>query len=179
MADKGKSNPFWRFSLKAYARPGVAPACLALQDRHGLDVNLLLFCAWAGEKGRELTPQELQALGASIGEWNLKVVRPLREVRRWMKVQEAVPRERYGDLRDEVKRLELEAERLEQQLLYRSLAFEDGPPGSPSLVAANLLLYLTVLGVEPDVTDAADLAAVLAGACPEVPPLEAVWLLAV
>ena len=43
---------FWDFSLEAYARPGVAPACLDLQERHGADVNLLLFACWLSASGR-------------------------------------------------------------------------------------------------------------------------------
>jgi uncharacterized protein (TIGR02444 family) len=34
-------NPFWEFSLAFYAEPGVAPACLAMQDLEGVDVNLV------------------------------------------------------------------------------------------------------------------------------------------
>lgn len=41
-------NPFWRFSCAVYAAPGVAQACLELQDTHGADVNLLLLAAWLG-----------------------------------------------------------------------------------------------------------------------------------
>src|SRR5436190_572701 len=39
---------FWRFSLAFYARPGVAQALIALQDRSGRDVNLTLFGLWLG-----------------------------------------------------------------------------------------------------------------------------------
>ena len=42
----------WRFSLAFYARPGVAEALIALQDRAGLDVNLMLFALWLGVSGR-------------------------------------------------------------------------------------------------------------------------------
>ena len=34
---------FWDFSVGTYRRPGVADACLSLQDRYGLDVNVLLL----------------------------------------------------------------------------------------------------------------------------------------
>jgi len=37
-------NPFWDFSLAVWGREAVKPACLALQARHGIDVNILLFC---------------------------------------------------------------------------------------------------------------------------------------
>jgi len=38
------ADRFWAFSLALYGKPGVAPALLGLQDRLGVDVNLLLFC---------------------------------------------------------------------------------------------------------------------------------------
>jgi len=42
----GSGNPFWDFSLAVYRRPGVAAACLRLQDEAGVDVNLLLYFCW-------------------------------------------------------------------------------------------------------------------------------------
>ncbi|HEX6103216.1 MAG TPA: TIGR02444 family protein, partial [Alphaproteobacteria bacterium] len=56
--------PFWSFSVALYGRPGVAPACLALQDRFGCDVNLLLFAIWAGRCGVMLGPKEFERLDA-------------------------------------------------------------------------------------------------------------------
>ena len=50
-----RARRFWRFSLALYARPGVAEALIALQDRAGLDVNLILFGLWVGTRhGRDL-----------------------------------------------------------------------------------------------------------------------------
>ena len=37
---------FWQHSLQHYAQPGVADACLALQDNYQVNVNLLLFYHW-------------------------------------------------------------------------------------------------------------------------------------
>ena len=39
-------SPFWRFSVKFYAEPGVAQACIDLQDQAGVDVNILFFLLW-------------------------------------------------------------------------------------------------------------------------------------
>ncbi|MEX0922721.1 MAG: TIGR02444 family protein [Rhodovibrionaceae bacterium] len=166
---------FWDFSLAAYAKPGVAPACLALQERHGLDVNLLLYCGWSGRRGRRLGREELAALDAKVAAWRSEVVLPLRGVRRWMKTQETAPGEQAQALREEIKRLELEAERIEQDLLSAS-AEESAGEASPQAAASNMRLYLGFLGAEISITDIADLAAVLTGCFGEVPPLEAVWL---
>ncbi len=45
-------HPFWDFSLEVYGAEGVPPACLALQEAHQLDVNIVLFCCWTGATGR-------------------------------------------------------------------------------------------------------------------------------
>ncbi|MFL1876565.1 DUF2390 domain-containing protein, partial [Hansschlegelia beijingensis] len=36
------------FAVATYGGDGVQAACLTLQDAHGLDVNVVLFAAWAG-----------------------------------------------------------------------------------------------------------------------------------
>ena len=54
---------FWRFSLAFYAVPGVAGALIALQDRDGLDVNLLGPKLWRdGSWGT----QYLRSFGSTI-----------------------------------------------------------------------------------------------------------------
>jgi uncharacterized protein (TIGR02444 family) len=47
-----ENEAFWRFSLAFYERPGVADALIALQDREGFDVNLVLFALWLGISAR-------------------------------------------------------------------------------------------------------------------------------
>jgi uncharacterized protein (TIGR02444 family) len=34
-----QGSPFWRFSLQFYRQPGVAEACIALQEESSVDVN--------------------------------------------------------------------------------------------------------------------------------------------
>src|SRR5215469_3798715 len=77
---------FWRFSLAIYARPGVAPACLVVQDEHGCDVNLMLFCCWLGASGRgRLDCAGLAAADAAVSGWRREVVESLRAARRAIK----------------------------------------------------------------------------------------------
>lgn len=97
---------FWGFSTDLYARPGVETALLALQDEDGLDVSLLLFCFYVASRDRAVD-RELAAAMIAVGEnWGMRVVAPLRAVRRELK--RLAP---DGTLRAEVKRLELAAER--------------------------------------------------------------------
>ena len=170
-------NPFWDFSLAVYGRPGVTPACLALQDRHGLDVNLLLLCCWAGAQGRTLAPAELRDLIAAVRPWQEQVVRPLRAVRRWLKDQTAAPAGPAGALREEILARELDGERLEQLILTEALSIADGE-GSAEAAAASLKAYLDVMEIQPDSGDAADLTALLTASFPDLLPLEALQLLA-
>src|ERR1700738_5469821 len=65
---EGESADLWRFSCAFYAQPGVSEALLALQDRAGLDVNLILFALWQGACGRRrLSHAELMAAERSAG----------------------------------------------------------------------------------------------------------------
>lgn len=176
-AGAAPENPFWDFSLAAYERSGVAEACLALQERYGVDVNLLLFSAWAGHCGRSLGANEMAGLITAAAAWQVEVVRPLRSVRVWLKRQDQLP-EDFG-LREQAKALELQAEMLEQLLLHQSLTLAAGQDGEPDprLVAANMRLYLASFAPKPSDADMADLAVILRGACPETTPLEAIWSL--
>ena len=177
-------NPFWDFSLSLYGRPGVTEACLGLQDRHGLDVNLLLLCCWAGTEGRHLGAAEMACLRASAAAWQRQVVRPLRGVRRWLKIQTEVPAGLAEPLRAAIKERELEAERIEQQHLYEALggaagdAAEDAAEGRAARAAANLHVYLAALGVEPQGADRVALAKLLRGAFPALSEEEAGALVA-
>ena len=181
-AAQGSGDPFWAFSLSTYRRPGVEPACVSLQDRLGLDVNLLLYLCWAGSIGHALGSDELDEAMVRARRWQSRVVRPLREARRALKGQDMVPAEQGEALRERVKALELEAERLEQAMLRACLCAAENEASKDRTEAAaraarNIALYLRSVGVEPRLEDVADLAVVLHGSFPDVRPLEAVWML--
>jgi uncharacterized protein (TIGR02444 family) len=108
-------NEFWRFSLAVYGRAGVADECLALQDAIGADVNLLLFCAWAGVRTIVLSRDDIEQAMRLVVAWQDNVVRPLRGVRQNMKALESEATEGF---RARVKSLEIEAEQIEQAILF-------------------------------------------------------------
>jgi len=114
-----KQSPFWQFSLKFYAVPGVAPACIALQDEAGVDVNLLLFLLWSATQRRTLTESEVKDLDRMIGSWRDTAVIPLREMRRALKSPpKAFAADAAEAFRTRIKQVELEAERLQQETMY-------------------------------------------------------------
>lgn len=131
-------NPLWDFSCALYAAPGVQGACLALQDHHGSDVNLLLLAAWLGAaRGSALTDALLGQAPAAA--WRNEVVRPLRAARRAMDRDD--PAE--AALRRDLLACELAAERLEHARLW-AWAEARCPPGplKPGLARANLGVVL-------------------------------------
>src|SRR5579864_2603173 len=107
-------SPFWNFSVAAYSASGVEDEFLALQDQSGLDVNLVLFCAFLGAvHGVALTPDEIAAARREVGPWHQDVVRPLRAARRRLKtieLHDADAAKAAAELRTRVKAAELEAE---------------------------------------------------------------------
>jgi len=111
---------FWRFSVAFYRQPGVAQACLDLQDRCGVDVNLLLYLLHLAGDGWSLDGAALGRLDAACAPWRESVVRPLRGVRRALKTDlGALAVSDAQSLRADVKRIELEAERLQQAAMER------------------------------------------------------------
>jgi uncharacterized protein (TIGR02444 family) len=112
-------NPFWRFSLAVYGKPGVADECLALQRRLGTDVNVLLFCAWAGAaRGALLSGGDVAEIAELAQPWHDAVVRPLRAVRNGVKAMPEFEHAEVQMLRKEILAAELHAEQVEQALLF-------------------------------------------------------------
>ena len=72
------AGALWDFAVRLYAEPGVSDACLALQDRFGVDVPLLLWAAWLGD-GADAAA--LRAGDRAVGPWRARAVRPLRALR--------------------------------------------------------------------------------------------------
>ena len=107
-------NEFWRFSLRVYSQDGVANECLSLQEALGLDVNILLFCAWLGTRGVVLCRELIEAASQATACWHDNIVRPLRRVRQQLKTQG----DTFASLRTRIKALELEAEQVEQAMLF-------------------------------------------------------------
>lgn len=157
------ANPFWDFSLALYAEEGVAPACLALQDRLGLDVNVLLFCCWLDFSGRgALDAASLGAIVASGQAWQDEVVRPLRELRVALKTRPpGAPAQQSANLRERIKSCEIDAERIEQLMLRAALP--GGAPGSrrQDAARANIDAYFSAIGATSSPVEQAHIQTIL------------------
>jgi len=136
---------FWNFSLTFYALPGVPEACLTLQDEGGADVNVVLYLLFLADRGRLLDAAAIDRIESISIAWREAVVAPLRGVRRRLQtaVGEFEPSQTAA-LRTDVKRIELAAERLQQEALERLVpASTLGIPASDrnSCARNNLALY--------------------------------------
>ncbi len=143
-----QASPFWRFSLGFYRRPGVADACIALQEEAGVDVNLLLFLLWQGTLKRALSATEVEALERRIAAWRETTVIALRTVRRALKSPpELVPPATAELFRTKIKAVELEAERLQQEAMYelaRASPLGREASSTQEAVRANVASYAAI-----------------------------------
>jgi uncharacterized protein (TIGR02444 family) len=140
-------SPFWRFSLGFYRQPGVADACLVLQDRFGADVNTVLFLLWLATDKRQLRQETVQSLADKVRAWQSDVVLPLRELRRRLKSASPLVEASTAEVfRNKIKATELEAERLQQEAMFAlSKTLASVPAESVTLAArANIKAYETV-----------------------------------
>jgi uncharacterized protein (TIGR02444 family) len=169
-------EPFWDFSLAVYGTEGVPAACLGLQERYQIDVNLLLWCLWCGAAGfPALTPDDLAETESGIGDWHHNVVRYLRWLRRHLKAPyDLMDNDLQQSLRARLQKIEIDAEHLEQLALAgiaRSLKGAPANPGaSVDVSASNGALYLTAAGARATGEDADDFAAILVAAYKDQDP---------
>jgi len=146
-----ETTPFWRFSLHFYRQAGVSDACIALQDDCGVDVNLLLFLFWLADNGRLLSAADVKRLDDGVRDWRNLTIVPIRDTRRKLKgARTLVDPGQQEAFRNKVKAIELDAERLQQQALYASIASgAPGQPGDPARAArGNVSAYQQLFGVD-------------------------------
>jgi uncharacterized protein (TIGR02444 family) len=135
-------NEFWRFSLAVYGQAEVAQECLKLQQALGVDVNLLLFCAWLGARSMVLSGAEIETASRIVAAWHENVVRPLRGVRQQIKL---LDRTDFEIFRAKVKSIELEAEQVEQAILFAySKRVEKPRADHGDAVAKNVNDYIEI-----------------------------------
>jgi uncharacterized protein (TIGR02444 family) len=122
-------SPLWRFSLAVYRQEGVEEECLGVQERCGVDVNLLMLCAYVGAaEGAVLSASDVADALEASGAWHGNVVKTLRQVRRTLKpwgAGEGAFANLVEALRTKVKGAELEAEQIEQAMMWTWLRAQD------------------------------------------------------
>jgi len=157
-------NPLWKFSTWAYAQPGVEKACLALQDRLGADVNILMFCIWLGYRGGrsgKITQYLSGALKISR-DWQKNIIEPLRTSR--INFKDTIEnsdmigsrRQTAVTLRESIKKIELQVEELQTVALHALIveieeeAMKVKSEEQRKAAQKNLNAYFVTIGVKLD-----------------------------
>ena len=130
------AEALWPYALEVYGRPGVEPLLLELQDTHGQCAPYLLWSLWMAASGRAADDAALRSGAELARAWQDAAIAPLRRLRRDLKTgPTAGPRPPRERLRDGVKKLELDAERMLLQMLEEA----SPPPGDDATPPLELL----------------------------------------
>jgi uncharacterized protein (TIGR02444 family) len=122
----------WDFVVDLYAKPGVAQACLELQDRLGIDVSFLLTVMfYAVCRGRDLSPEGIAKLDHRISAWRTEAIFPLRRLRRRLKNGDLLSLS-TDEIYRRIKADELVAEQIEISALVQQLEQMPTNPAAPS-----------------------------------------------
>ncbi|MNT26727.1 hypothetical protein D3C72_1623200 [compost metagenome] len=122
-------SDLWTWAVKAYDAPGVAEACLSLQDHNEQNVPLLLWAAWVAMTGRRPDEETIETACDAARAYDSVIVSPLRAVHRTLKAPiPDVENDHREALRQQVKALELDAER---RLMLELQALAPAPSGAP------------------------------------------------
>ena len=140
-------NPFWDFSIEHYSRDGVATHLILLQEELEADVNIILYCCWCAYIGAPLlTRSQLKRGLLLVTNWQREIVIPLRRLRTKMRTDQFSNSPLSQNVREEIKKAELEAECLEQLMLYQNHLpkvaernLDDGK--KRALAGSNIALY--------------------------------------
>ena len=149
-------NPFWDFSINFYGRDGVEERLLLLQEKLHVDVNLVLYCYWAGYIGAPyLTESDVNNVLVLIKSWQKNIVQPLRVLRSNLKDNSIIRQNIWsGEIRKKIKIAELDAERLEQLILYQEYPLTGDlniqMAEKCKRAKANFTLYMNCLNRKPN-----------------------------
>jgi len=130
---------FIQFCAALYQRPGVATACLALQDGRGWNVNCLLLSAWAARNGYALTQGFWIEARKAIEALDTGAVAPIRKVRREISRNRKFSDELKGGIKRLLWYAELRAEQAVESTLHRAMVSR-AQRGAGD-VASNLIAY--------------------------------------
>lgn len=170
------SHPFWNFSLLIYEQELTQQALLALQNKHGLNINMLLFCCWyAATNQGQLNKQEIKQLLTTIHTWHERIVMQLRFIRDQLKNSSTAAW--ANAIRQEILSAELMGEHIEQLLLtdcHSKKPSRSRRSHQQQAVNAcqNMLSYCTILFISLDQHDCALIAHLLKSCFPELNNVE-------
>ncbi len=111
----------WDYAVQVYGIDGVKDRLLTLQDNHGGDVNIALWCLWCGHEDITLSTADITKILQHSRQITEGAVEPLRHARRYLSAPSADhDPQAFAEVRRDVLALELEAEKLVLNHLERA-----------------------------------------------------------
>ncbi|MEO1151299.1 MAG: TIGR02444 family protein [Pseudomonadota bacterium] len=113
----------WTWASTAYGRGAAKTVLIDVQDRFGLHVNTILWSAWCGAAGHGVQRVEILNAIEIADQWSGRVTAALRDARRGVRMVPArFFSQKAGDLYEDIKVIELAAEKLELGMLAKLVA---------------------------------------------------------
>ncbi len=157
------TSTIWPYVLRLYGVAEFGPAGIALQDEVGADVDILLYLCFLADRSRQATSDDVARMDGRLKAWRDNVVKPVRALRRQLKDGIApIPLAISDPIRNVVKNIELDAERIQLETLEREFPVESIAPATldrHGCARANVMAYAAHLGGFPEQPVAALLAA--------------------
>lgn len=107
------NSPLWHFAGKFWQLSDAQQACLQLQDR-GWSVTRILCALWLASDGQHYSGEE----SSNVSHWRSQVTEALRRTRKSIAKNNATT----DPVRNSIARSELEAEKVELALAYKTLS---------------------------------------------------------
>ncbi|MCW9014695.1 MAG: TIGR02444 family protein [Gammaproteobacteria bacterium] len=119
-------SEFWNFSTQIYQQAEVESACLHLQNTYDADINILLYCCWAGEQAFSLSTDDIRELIQTAHPWQTNILKPLRDARSMMKQHIiAMPAHMIEQTVNNMSEMELNAEHMAQLAMEKAIALNN------------------------------------------------------
>ncbi len=153
-------NPLWTDAIQAYQRENTAEILLHLQDKEGLNVNLLLALGWISQQEIALDAEHIAMLSSAIKALDESLVQPTRALRRKIREMPQIDSSVY----DKIKAVELNLEQHVLAILYAEMTRLKANKASPkkNFLEHNIGLYTeSGLNIDAENDDISQLLALL------------------
>lgn len=156
---KFTQDALWDYCTRLYANNPVEKACLLLQDKHQLNVNLVLTCFWLSHELHEVqTKTFFKKLLAEIDPIQKTIINPVRTSRKNLKLKPSRwPDEFKTEVRENLLQIELNAEKLQItsiQVFTRSAKRRTMPRIKDfERVKRNMVCYLSAAKLSIEIKD--------------------------
>lgn len=140
---------FWNFSIEIYRTSEIQQTLLDAQNRHGLNVNLALFCLFLNKHNIYLTEEQLSQLNQQLALFNGEFTSRLRELRQNFKASQS-KLNNYQEIREALLKTELLLEQQEQMILVQSFSEFNLLDGAQN---DNVQLYQALLSTQSNLNN--------------------------